>query len=118
MKEINLDVKKVGNVWRIINTDTSPPSPMLQATIGDTLIWSSRKKLAFQFPTDISDQLKPVRGKDDFEHDCLKTLPAGDKLKLEVKQGARRAQVIQYAVFVVDEGEFAQGQSPPIIIIY
>lgn len=116
-KTVHLDVRAEGKAWKVMNIDNKPPSPVVRVTEGEIVSWKSESALAIQFPDNIATIFEPVAPTDSLEYGSMKNVPANTEFKLKVKKGAKKGP-IWYAVYVKKAGIFAQGQSPPVIIIY
>ncbi|NGP76385.1 hypothetical protein G3570_07065 [Balneolaceae bacterium YR4-1] len=103
-----LVLKKDQNKWKVRKP---------RVTRGDTLVWVApdSSDMSFQFPGNISRFLEPLNDqKDKLTDGYLKYLKAGDSLRLVVKRTAPY-RVIEYAIFVLADSMYVEGDTPPEI---
>jgi len=112
-KTYELKVVKVEEVWRVVDaTDYSKAKVKVKKK--DTIVWTAEETdTYFQFPANL---FNPVRAADSLIDGYTKFVRDGKKLKLKVKDDAP-AGTYEYAVFCTADGVFAQGESPPKIVI-
>ncbi len=100
--DLNLSIKKVGNVWRVVLTGTTETE--VHAVEGQKIIFHAEgSDVYLQFDND-----KLFGGH-------TRTIKNGKTLTLGVGQVEKGVYV--YAAFCTTPGVFAQGGSPPKIII-
>ena len=114
MAKIKYSVKKMGDKWKVVN-EQNQPRP-IQAKSKDDIEWTAEgSEMVFQFPAELGPYLTKVEGEYD-EENFTATVPAGKKLKLKVKNSTPDGQYT-YSVYVKAGGTYAEGSSPPVIII-
>lgn len=115
MANIKYSIKKIDGTWYVVN-EMNRPTP-IQAKGNDIVEWTADgSNMSFQFPKE-SDKI--------FIHEDGTAVPSGyviniedgKKLKLKVKSDAPKGSY-EYAVYVTADGTFAEGSSPPILVIY
>ena len=108
-----LKVIKVEGVWRVVDaSDYSKTSVKVKQK--DTIVWTvAGTNTYFQFPAKL---FNPVETADSLIGGYTKFVRDGKKLKLKVKDHAPPGEY-EYAVFCTADGVFAQGESPPNIVI-
>jgi len=113
LKTYELKVIKVEGVWRVVDaTDYSKRKVKVKKK--DTIVWTVEETdTYFQFP---AKMFNPVGKADSLIEGYTKFVRDGKKLKLKVKDDAP-AGTYEYAVFCTADGVFAQGESPPKIVI-
>ena len=112
-KDHNLKVVNVKGVWRVV--DASDYSKRkIKVKKKDTIIWTVEGTNAhFQFATSV---FKPKGVSDSLKNGSTKFIADGKKLRLKVRNDAPIGPQV-YAVFCSADDVFAQGESPPQIII-
>ena len=112
-KIYELKVVKVEGVWRVVDT-TDYSKKKIKVKKKDTIVWTVEGTNAyFQFSTSV---FKPKSVSDSLKNGSTKYIADGKKLKLKVRDDAPIGVQV-YAVFCSTDGVFAQGESPPRIII-
>ncbi len=112
-KSYDLIIMKIGNVWRVVDA-TNHTNTKVKVKKKDTITWTIKGSDAYlQFPDKL---FNPVSAADSLHNGYTKTLKDGKKLKLKVKDDAASG-TYEYAVFCTADGVFAQGDSPPKIVI-
>lgn len=112
-KSVDLIVMKIGDVWKVVDA-TNHKKIEVHVKKKDTITWTVQGSNAyFQFPEKL---FNPVGKEDSLKNGYTKFLKNGKKLKLKVKDDVTLG-TYEYAVFVMADGVFAQGDSPPKIII-
>ena len=108
-----LKIMKIGGIWKVVNeTDTTKKKVVAQRN--DTIIWTAEGTDAyFQFPDSI---FKPIGPHDSLQNGYTKFLRNEKKLSLKIKMNAPLKTYI-YAVFCIADSTYAQGDSPPKIIL-
>ncbi len=112
-KTYELKVVKVEGIWRVVDaSDYSKRKVKVKKK--DTIVWTVEGTNAyFQFSTSV---FNPKSVSDSLKNGSTKFIADGKKLKLKVKDDAPVGTQV-YAVFCSADGVFAQGESPPQIII-
>ncbi|MEX1140139.1 MAG: hypothetical protein WEB33_13625 [Bacteroidota bacterium] len=101
-KDVNLSIKKVGNVWRVVLAETT--SSNVRVVKGQKIIFHAEgSDVYLQFD---NDQLFGGN---------TRTIKNGNKLTLGVGNVAKG--VYTYAAFCTTPMVFAEGDSPPKIIV-
>ena len=112
--KIDLTIKEIDGVWRVVD---SSDSPVIIAAKGTQITWiCPSSDVVFQFPSKAKKILAADSNSDDLPDGYTKYVKAGHKIKFHVKNSVR-ADTLEYAVFVIDSSKFAKGESPPKIII-
>lgn len=112
-KTYDLLIMKIGDVWKVVDA-TNHNITKIKVKRKDTITWTVQSSNAYiQFPEKL---FNPVGKEDSLSNGYTKFLKNGKKLKLKVKDDAAPG-TYEYAVFVTADGVFAQGDSPPKIII-
>ena len=112
-KVIDLKVVKVKGVWRVVDA-TDYTKFQVKVKKKDKIVWTIEgTDASFQFPTNLFDADTPV---DSLNNGYTKLVKNGKKLRLKVKADALSG-TYEYAVFCTADGVFAQGGSPPRIVI-
>lgn len=108
-----LKVIKLEGVWRVVDA-TDYSNRKIKVKKKDSIVWTVEGTNAyFQFPTSI---FNPDGVSDSLKNGSTKFIADGKKLKLKIKDDAPLGPQV-YAVFCSADGVFAQGESPPQIII-
>ncbi len=112
-KTYELKVVKVEGIWRVVDaSDYSKRKVKVKKK--DTIVWTVEGTNAyFQFSTSV---FNPKSVSDSLRNGSTKYIADGKKLKLKVRDDAPIGIQV-YAVFCSADGVFAQGESPPQIII-
>lgn len=114
MKKIKYSVKKVNGTWLVVNEQNKPVA--IEANRKDDIEWTAEgSDLLFQFPQDLSVYFTKEDGTT-IGNGYYISLEAGKKLKLKIKDNAPIGRYV-YAVLVKKDGTFAEGSSPPVMII-
>ena len=112
-KVYELKVVKVEGVWRVVDA-TDYTKRKIKVKKKDTIVWNVEGTNAyFQFSTNV---FNPAGVSDSLRNGSTKFVRDGKKLKLKVKDDAPVGTHV-YAVFCSADGVFAQGESPPRIVI-
>ena len=112
-KTYNLTIMKIGNIWKVVHSDDHKKTKV-EAKKNETITWTVEGSNAYlQFPEKL---FNPVGKEDSLSNGYTKFLKSGKKLKLKVRDDAAPG-TYEYAVFITADGVFAQGDSPPRIII-
>lgn len=107
-----LKIKKIGGVWKVLDSNNKTK---VRVKGGDKITWTAEgSDVAFQFPS--AKYLLPESKQDSLIGGYTKYLKDGKKLKMKIKDDAKNDTIV-YAVFVIKDGVFAEGGSPPRIII-
>lgn len=114
LEKIKYTVKKVENTWLVVNEQNKPVA--IEANRNDDIEWTAEgSDLIFQFP----EELKVYFTKEDGStvgDGYYINIEDGKKLKLKIKEDAPTGTYV-YAVLVKKDGTFAEGSSPPVMII-
>jgi hypothetical protein len=111
--EYELEVVKVDGVWRVVDASDHSKAK-IKVKKKDTIIWTVKGTNAyFQFSNSV---FNPSGVSDSLKNESTKFIADGKKLKLKVRDDAPVGPQV-YAVFCSADGVFAQGESPPRIII-
>jgi hypothetical protein len=112
-KVYDLKVVKVEGVWRVVDA-SDYSKKKIKVKKKDTIIWTVEGTNAyFQFSTSV---FNPKSVSDSLKNGSTKYIADGKKLKLKVRDDAPVGSQV-YAVFCSTDGVFAQGESPPKIVI-
>ncbi len=112
-KTYELKVVKVEGVWRVVDA-TDYSKKKIKVKKKDTIIWTVEGTNAyFQFSTSV---FNPKGVSDSLKNGSTKFIADGKKLKLKVRDDAPIGVQV-YAVFCSTDDVFAQGESPPKIVI-
>jgi len=112
-KTYELKVVKIEGIWRVVDA-SDHSKKKIKVKKKDTIVWTVEGTDAhFQFSTSV---FNPKGVSDSLKNGSTKFIADGKKLKLKVKDDAPVGTQV-YAVFCNADGVFAQGESPPQIII-
>jgi hypothetical protein len=112
-KVYELKIVKVEGIWRVVDA-TDYSKKKIKVKKKDTIVWNVEGTNAyFQFSTNV---FNPPSVSDSLRNGSTKFIADGKKLKLKVRDDAPVGTQV-YAVFCSEDGVFAQGESPPRIII-
>jgi hypothetical protein len=112
-KTYELKVVKVEGVWRVVDA-SDYAKRKIKVKKKDTIVWTAVGTNAyFQFPTSV---FNPKGISDSLKNGSTKFIADGKKLKLKIRDDAPLGIQV-YAVFCSKDGVFAQGESPPRIVI-
>lgn len=112
--KVDLTIKKIKGVWRVVDANNNPRIIVYK---GNQITWTSpASDVVFQFPDKVKHFLKPDSRDDSLPDGYTKYVKAGHKIKFHIKMNAP-TDTLEYAVFVIKGLQFAKGQSPPKIII-
>jgi len=107
-----LKIKKIGNVWKVVDSNNKTK---VHVKGGAKITWTAEgSDVVFQFPS--QKYLKPQGKVDSLSRDNTKKIRNGKKLKLKITEDAKQDTIV-YSVFVLKDGVYAEGGSPPRIII-
>lgn len=111
--EINLVIKKDGKAWKIVDA-ADLKNTVIKAKKKDIIVWTAQGTDAhFQFSHKCFKHDTPEH---ELDGGFTKFLKSGKTLKLMVKNDAPVGDEI-YAVFCTTDSVFAQGSTPPKIIL-
>lgn len=114
IKKIQYSVKKMDGSWFVVN-DQNKPVP-IEANRQDDIEWTADgSDLLFQFPDNLSVFFTKEDGSSVGDSFYVE-LKDGEKLKLKVKEDAPFGRYV-YSVLVKKDGTYAEGSSPPVMII-
>jgi len=112
-KVYELKVVKVEGIWRVVDA-TDYSKRKIKVKKKDTIVWTVEGTNAyFQFSTSV---FNPKGISDSLRNGSTKFIADGGKLKLKIRDDAPVGPQV-YAVFCSTDGVFAQGESPPRIVI-
>ncbi len=112
-KVYDLKVVKIEGVWRVVDA-SDYSKKKIKVKKKDTIIWTVEGTNAyFQFSTSV---FNPKGVSDSLRNGSTKFIADGKKLKLKVRDDAPIGPQV-YAVFCSADAVFAQGESPPKIVI-
>lgn len=113
-KEYDLKIVKIEGVWRVVDASDYTKTEV-KVKKNDKIIWLLEGTDAyFQFPAKLFNPVDP--GDSLGGGGYTKFVKDGKRLKLKVKDNAP-AGTYEYAVFCTANGEFAEGESPPKIVV-
>lgn len=113
--KIKYTVKQVDETWFVVNDANNKPEA-LKAKRKDDVEWTADgSDMVFQFPYELSKLFTKENG-DPVGNGYVIKVKAGDKLKLKVKNDAPVGEFV-YSVYVVASETYAEGSSPPVMII-
>lgn len=114
VKKIKYSIKKIENSWYVVN-EQNKPLPV-EADRKDDIEWTAEgSDMIFQFPDKLSVLFTKEDGSSTGDSYYVE-VKAGKKLKLKVKDNAPVGRYV-YSVLVKKDGVFAEGSSPPVMII-
>lgn len=114
-KKIKYTVKQVENTWFVVNDDNGRPVA-IDAERNDDIEWTAEgSDMVFQFPVELSELFTKENG-EPVDDDYIIRVQDGKKLKLKVKNNAPKGEYI-YSVYVTASETYAEGSSPPVMII-
>jgi hypothetical protein len=112
-KIYDLKVVKVEGVWRVVDA-SDYSKKKIKVKKKDTIVWNVEGTNAyFQFSNSV---FNPISVSDSLRNGSTKFIADGKKLKLKIRDDAPVGPQV-YAVFCSEDGVFAQGESPPRIVI-
>jgi len=112
-KVYELKVIKIEGVWKVVDA-SDYSKKKIKVKKKDTIVWTVEGTNAyFQFSNSV---FNPKGVSDSLRNGYTKYIADGKKLKLKVKDDAPVGPQV-YAIFCSADGVFAQGESPPRIII-
>jgi hypothetical protein len=110
---VELEVVKVEGVWKVVDASDHTKAK-IKVKKKDTIVWTVKGTNAyFQFSNSV---FNPSGVSDSLRNGSTKFIRDGKKLKLKVRDDAPVGPQV-YAVFCSEDGVFAQGESPPRIVI-
>lgn len=118
-----LEVTSIDGVWKVVVQGSGDSD--IRVPQGEKIRWridenASGSELKFQFKSNYRDYLTPVSDEDTKIAEQQVPLPSGETFAVEVDNlglGKGETQEVPYAVLVVDEDDFVEGGSMPVIII-
>jgi len=114
-KKIKYTVKQVEDTWFVVNDDNGRPVA-IDAKRKDNIEWTAEgSDMVFQFPVELSELFTKENG-EPVDDDYIIRVQDGKKLKLKVKNNAPKGEYI-YSVYVTASETYAEGSSPPVMII-
>lgn len=113
-KKIKYSVKQVSDKWKVV--DERNQAKPIEADANDDVEWTAEgSDMVFQFPAEIGPYLSKVEGEYDDEN-FTASVANGKKLTLKIKGDAPKGSYT-YSVYVKGGDTYAEGSSPPVIII-
>ncbi len=114
-KEIDFNIKKVQKRWLVTKPQSNNPTK-IEAARNDTIVWRAQgSEMQFQFPDTIGTYFTDLDS-DTTGGKYFVNVKNGKTLRLKVKSAAPDTTLI-YSVLVKKDCVFAEGSSPPVIII-
>ncbi|MFP8490255.1 hypothetical protein ACKGJO_14320 [Gracilimonas sp. Q87] len=114
IKKITYSVKKIDTKWYVVNEQNK--AMPIEANRNDDIEWAAEgSDMVFQFPQELSVYFTKEDGSTVGTGYYIE-VKDGKKLKLKVKNDAPLGRYV-YSVLVKKDGTFAEGSSPPILII-
>jgi hypothetical protein len=114
IKKIKYSVKKIDTKWYVV--DEQNKAIPIEANRNDDIEWTAEgSDMVFQFPQELSVYFTKEDGSTAGDGYYIE-VKDGDKLKLKVKNDAPLGRYV-YSVLVKKDDTFAEGSSPPILII-
>lgn len=114
MKKIKYSVKKIDTTWYVVN-EQNKPLP-IEANRNDNIEWTADgSNMVFQFPEELNVYFTKEDGSS-ADSSYYVEVENGKKLKLKVKGDAPLGRVV-YSVLVKKDSTYAEGSSPPVMII-
>lgn len=114
IKKITYSVKKIDAKWYVVNEQNK--AIPIEANRNDDIEWTAEgSDMVFQFPQELSVYFTKEDGSTVGTGYYIE-LKDGKKLKLKVKNDAPLGRYV-YSVLVKKDDTFAEGSSPPILII-
>lgn len=112
---LNVRIEKDSqDVWRIRDLNGHSQG-MINASSNDNINWQTRdSEVVFAFQKDVNKYFE-YRG-NLFEDGRTQRVRKNGNLRVTIKEDAP-ADTLHYEVYVVSEGKFVKGNSPPVIII-
>jgi len=112
-KVYELKVIKIEGVWSVVDA-SDYSKKKIKVKKKDTIVWTVEGTNAyFQFSNSV---FNPKGVSDSLKNGYTKYIADGKKLKLKVKEDAPVGPQV-YAIFCSADSVFAQGESPPKIVI-
>lgn len=114
-KKIKYTVKQVEDTWFVVNDENGRPVA-IEAKRNDDIEWTAEgSDMVFQFPIEMSKLFTKEDG-EAVGNDFVIKVEDGKKLKLKVKRNAPKGTYV-YSVYVIASETYAEGSSPPVMII-
>lgn len=114
MAILKYSVKKIDTKWYVVNEQNRPVP--IEAQRNDNIEWTAEgSDMVFQFPQELSVYFTKEDGSYVGEGYYI-AVSDGDKLKLKVKNDAPLGRYV-YSVLVKKDDTYAEGSSPPVLII-
>lgn len=112
---LNLRIEKDSEgIWRVRDLNGNSRG-VVNAASNDKINWQTRNsEVVFAFPNDVDTYFEFRGGL--FEDGRTQRVSRNGNLRFTVKEDAP-SDTLHYEIFVVSEGKFVQGNSPPVIII-
>lgn len=113
-KKIKYSVKLIDTTWFVVD-ETNNPKP-IEADKNDDIEWTAEgSDMTFQFPVAMSTLFTNEDGSAVGDAYVIQ-VASGKKLKLKVKGDAPSGRYV-YSVYVKAGDTFAEGSTPPVMII-
>ncbi len=113
-KKIKYSVKLIDTTWFVVD-ETNNPKP-IEANKNDNIEWTAEgSDMTFQFPLSMSTLFTNEDGSAVGDAYVIE-VKNGKKLKLKVKNNAPAGRYV-YSVYVKAGDTFAEGSTPPVMII-
>jgi hypothetical protein len=114
-KEVDFTVRKVKKQWMVVESKSGNPK-RIEAARNDTIVWRAQgSDMQFQFPDSIGTYFTNLDS-DTTGSKYYLSVNIGKTLRLKVKPTAVDTTLI-YSVLVKKDCVFAEGSSPPVILI-
>lgn len=112
-KTVNLTVKKVNNVWKVVNSENTDTVVVRK---NDKIYWDVVGTDAyFQFPVEETKVFNKSES-DSLAGGYTTVIKDGGQLKLKIKGDPEKGPII-YAVFCMADSVFAIQNSPPLVVV-
>ena len=113
-KKIKYSVEEIDGTWKVVD-ERKRPRP-IEAKAKDDVEWKAEgSDLIFQFPAELGPFLQVKEGEYDGDN-FVARVKDGKKLRLRLKNNAPVGE-FTYSVYVKVADDYAEGSSPPVIII-
>ncbi len=114
MAKIKYSVKKMGDKWKVVD-ERNRPQP-IRAKAKDDIEWRAEgSDMVFQFPAELGPYMQVQEGEYDGDN-FVATVKDKKKIRFRVKDNAPVGEYT-YSVYVKKGDTYAEGSSPPVIII-
>ena len=114
LQKIRYSIKKIDTTWFVVD-ERNNPKP-IEANKNDSIEWTAEgSDMTFQFPVAMSTLFTRENGQSVGDAYIIE-VKNGKKLQLKVKANAPAGRYV-YSVYVKGAETFAEGSSPPVMII-